>query len=194
MYYKGNLFYLDSIKNKEYTICIGKTNSMVLNCSTEGLEKLLNNLSNEEYQALVAYVCGSIKYNGSEIDIQTFLKKIFQDVKFDTRNNLSSSATEIIFELIEDENGELYGKEILSGEIFPIATKIEKECQIANCGKTQTLYVNDRKFYSDKPKGEYYLYQNKKAHEYIDCYGIIHKAIYAHEKKFFIVLLVMFIG
>lgn len=124
IYYKGQIVNIDKLKdimlelgnieNKGYSLLadifldyLNKLNYNVRKNFTDEIKETPSNsmisLSNMSFAEIKS------KINDMFIDYYNLYKKIQEDIN-------------IIYELITNENGDLYGKELLTGLLFPIAT------------------------------------------------------------------------
>ena len=124
IYYKGQIVNIDKLKdimlelgnieNKGYSLLadifldyLNKLNYNVRKNFTDEIKETPSNsmisLSNMSFTEIKS------KINDMFIDHYNLYKKIQEDIN-------------IIYELITNENGDLYGKELLTGLLFPIAT------------------------------------------------------------------------
>ena len=146
-YYIGNLFDYGSVSANKIFICCA--DDKVLPCSDSDFMLRYGELSYDERKKID--YCFSHNPVTSQIklkDIMILLNKMYHDKKFTIKENLGSSSTPIIYEIIEDNTGNLYGKEILSGALFPIITK-----------ETKKFEVDTHESMVFLGKGEGYLYQ-----------------------------------
>ncbi len=111
-YYKGRIFTLNNINN--LTLKIDTTN-MILNSSSKEFIDRFNKLDSLVRNELDLFFT---KNNENIKDIKLIIKKMFNDLKINVNDS-----DEIIYSVYQDEFGELYGKELITGLIFPIFKK-----------------------------------------------------------------------
>lgn len=122
-YYKGKLFETSSNYGSSFNIyTYNGFYKKILNCSSEAFFEMFLKLSSSEQKILDSYFAE----NDEKIKDKAYqiLQKMFNVYQFTLKDKYGG--IDIIFELITDEEDNLYGKEILTGCIFPIVTKFYK--------------------------------------------------------------------
>ena len=111
------------------------------------------------------------KYQRKNMDVPDYLKRLFQkllsEFKLEPKNKVAIENTlDIIYEIIEGEDGNLYGKELITGNIFPIATNkeiviitpIEKE-------EKEMFYSERHAFINDsEDETDYIIFDDREIH------------------------------
>ena len=126
-YYKGYLFEQESLRTFGFDWFFANYDE-ILNCTDEEILKLYQELDYETKKKIEKYFnkyCKDDRENQSQIyDILT--NKVFTGKKY--QKDIPYRHMEaVIYEIIEDENHDLYGKELLTGAIFPIAKSFQKK-------------------------------------------------------------------
>lgn len=128
VYYKGFIYYKSDLNNKiierkiadtgyKHTIYIDEIN---LSYSESKLDKKLKNLLiNEIYESSL------INNYSIKKELVNYFNKIVSDDIINLYSDIVSTYNidEIIYEIVKDNNGDLYGKELYTGLLFPILSR-----------------------------------------------------------------------
>ena len=118
-YYKGNLVFINDIKPIKYQILVYKT---ILDFSSEEFMEKYRELQYPENNIIRDFFLFYNDLNdGQKKKGISILSEMFKDAVLS--KYYSNNTEEVIYEIIEDADGNLYGKEILTGAIFPIISK-----------------------------------------------------------------------
>ena len=120
-YYKG-IIIEPKYFIKEENILVA--DDKIINNDSDFFDKFMR-LSESERNLIDTYFQNIIHGKNNDIDINKSLAKMYKAKWLYTCN--TSAHTEIIYEKIIDEDNNVYAKEIITGEIFPIATIVETE-------------------------------------------------------------------
>ena len=119
-YYKGELFNIQNVGTNHCTIFI--CNDKIVYYKDD-FKNILKTISSDK----VARLIKSINRDSNLVNKDSLIANL-DDMFYNVNYFLTNSCyREIIYELIEDEKGNLYGKELISGSIFPIVTKVVKK-------------------------------------------------------------------
>ena len=112
-YYKGNLFLLKDISKTNFTIDFIKC---IVNTSDNEFLEAFKSLTEEDKTVLDHY----FQNNCPKEDVKAYeiLKKMFKNYQFHY-----AKKQEVLFEVIEDKDHNLYGVELITGKVFPIYRK-----------------------------------------------------------------------
>ncbi len=113
-YYKGKLFNKNAINTTSTNILVA--NNMIAYLNDNRFNGKFKSLTDEERKIIDEFF-SNLENSNIEIDnnLKIILKKILPEF------NICNNTLDIIYELIEDEDGNYYGKELITGNIFPIA-------------------------------------------------------------------------
>ena len=136
-YYKGKLFYKKDLINEKNVIIMA--NDLVVDLSNKEFYEKFKLLNDEEKDRLDKFFATRLK---KEIEIpdgiQSLLRRIYNNYIYEYIN----LDKDIIYEIIIDENNNMYGKELLTGNIFPIASDKELDFKITDVNEIKRLFVN----------------------------------------------------
>lgn len=137
-YYKGYLFDKNNLESKYINVAF--SNGKILNSSDKDFYEIFKLFSLEEKELLDNFFSirkdRNIEFNADVINI---LKKVYANL-----NLQYQYLTSIIYELIEGKDGNLYGKELITGNIFPIANKKDMLINIDSQDIIKRLYMNNK--------------------------------------------------
>ncbi len=144
-YYTGSLISVEDIKSTEYNLyfCNGK----YIDCD-QHLKPFYNRNDVKKFDILIKTIMDNkLRINNEVLNI---LKDILKEkvISYNMHEN-------IIFELIEDQKGNLYGKELSTGLIFPIADN--KKNEILDASIQQWNFMGQIDF---QDHGDYKYYHN----------------------------------
>ena len=185
-YYKGYLFEKDTLKKFDFDLSF-RAYGEILSCTDDEMLKLYQELDYKSRKLLEEYFNKPLKNdreNQSQIyDILT--NKVFTCKKY--QNDLAyQNCGEVIYEMIEDENHDLYGKEILTGAIFPIAKTFQKKYEESITQEKYAVldsstsyekdigkcYIMDENgYYCNSGKGYYIKDEGDKWHWLYQCFS-----------------------
>lgn len=125
-YFKGNIINVNNLPDYKYSLNIIKTRPdcqehyYLLDNTSHQFLLYFKKYSGSELKKLVKLLRDIITFNNNENEKQELDKKVIS-LFSETPNNVSGYP--IIFEKLYDEDGNEYGKELLSGSVFPINNK-----------------------------------------------------------------------
>ena len=143
-YYKGYLLDEYSINTYRYTKKLGKTENSFVNDDSDIIIYTFTNISGNNYFKLRKIIRKFISINENNIkekkylkiednEIIKYLNNLYKELNKDVVthiNNVSNiygDVTQIVYELLKDKDGNLFGKELYTGKLFPIYnSKCEK--------------------------------------------------------------------
>lgn len=118
-YYKGNLVFTNDIEPIKYQIFVYKK---ILDFSSEEFMEKYRNLRYPEKDIIRDFFLFYNDLNdGQKKKGISILSEMFKDAVLS--KYYSNNSENVIYEIIVDVDGNLYGKEILTGAIFPIISK-----------------------------------------------------------------------
>ena len=144
-YKKGTLIFGKSKKtNSETTSIYLSENDYIMDCEKNLFHELFYELGERKQQDIIAYLNNLKKKLPLKTETEIRQEKTFTTEIAQLFSEIShpSSDIELIYEQFEDENNNLYGKELITGIIFPIAYfNYEYRHQI----ETNELYISKDK-------------------------------------------------
>ena len=161
-YYKGNLVFTNDIKPIKYQIFVYKK---ILDFSSEEFMEKYRNLRYPEKDIIRDFFLFYNDLNdGQKKKGISILSEMFKEAVLS--KYYSNNSENVIYEIIVDVDGNLYGKEILTGAIFPIISK--RKIEISDTDNNVTLLST--RFDDDNL---YYLYAScVDSLEFRDKYGL----------------------
>jgi len=123
-YYKGEFYYTSDLKYKNFAKCIGMTKYTFSVDSKDDIE--LNDIGYKIPKLYKKDVYDALKikdYKFRQELLNSFNKTFESEISNIISDTISSSDYEIIYEIVKDTNGNLFGKELHTGLLFPILSK-----------------------------------------------------------------------
>ena len=144
-YYKGNLVFTNDIEPIKYQIFVYKK---ILDFSSEEFMEKYRNLRYPEKDIIRDFFLFYNDLNDSQKKKGiSILSEMFKEAVLS--KYYSNNSENVIYEIIVDVDGNLYGKEILTGAIFPIISKrkIEVSDTDNNVTLLSTRFAEDNLYY-----------------------------------------------
>lgn len=196
-YYKGNIIVDENIFDKEKEYKYGFVNSERHIVNDDSLN--INILNSEEKQDLTAFnekLYFELIYNKELVfnaETNPLIYKIFNKLvpHYDTHYSKLDVIKTIIFEIIKDSYGNKYGKELITGLVFPIYTDVNNYSFIKRIDKNDLrdwIYIKNKKNLKifetfDKQKlfiGSAKIADNNEVKEYLEQFD---KGLFKQKKK-----------
>ena len=119
-YYKGHLIFYDDLNldTKIYEIAFG--NNEILNINNKEFYDKINQLDKKDKDKIISFLD---KIVNSKLLIKENIENIFNKLFDNQQLSYNYYHEQIIYEIITDENDNYYAKELITGNIFPIAKK-----------------------------------------------------------------------
>lgn len=186
-YYKGKI--LDKTKLQTFFLDLGNLKNTSYSKTSDTFLKYLNTLEENKKEDFIKKIKDIPSNNVTSLSNPQFSEiKLAINYMIDVLyNEENKKSIEIIFELITSENGDLYGKELLTGLLFPITSldKVEykvinrdvKNAIVSDEGDLYIIDTTDKKYYDLEDyhcanyKNEYTIYYRKKAEKFVNGYS-----------------------
>lgn len=193
-YFKGNIIDVNNLPDYKYSLNIIKTRPdcqehyYLLDNTSHQFLLYFKKYSGSELKKLVKLLRDIITFNNNENEKQELDKKVM-NIFNETPNNLSGYP--IIFEKLYDEDGNEYGKELLSGSVFPINNKFSSYDVNYSENKMERVYYdidNDKMYFLLRTIDKNYLVDtNSGKHElnHDDAVALDYASIYRVEEVYF---------
>lgn len=150
-YYKGNIIDVNSIPSSTFNFNIDEKNYRVLDDSSKELYSYFKEYFSDDIKKIDRNLKELCRDKLSKEDKKIYDEMFINAFKMNA-NNLEG--TSIIYEKIYDEKGNAYGKELISGCVFPINSKYSEYDISYEEGSV-------RKVYYDKESGKVYSLESK---------------------------------
>ena len=155
-YYKGNLFLVSELNN-EYSDYMYYANNHIIDYKSSSFYKKLFNKLPYDFQKILEE--SIIDTSEEQVFADKRLKKALDNL-FNDKVQVVYGKLSIIYEIVTDQNNNLYGKELYTGILFPLSKDCyskEFSCELFSSSSSVWLSEYNTIFYED---GEHFKTHN----------------------------------
>lgn len=170
IYYIGQIVNVDKLK--DITLELGNLKNKGYSLSANNFLDYLSTLNDKINKSFTDEIKETPSNSMISLSNMSFteIKSKINDMFIDDYNLYKKkSENNIIYELITNENGDLYGKELLTGLLFPIATSDKIQYRMTKAGVEHSILSNDGRLFYINTKDS--VYTDSK-HYYCSSYNI----------------------